>query len=135
MAKIDRGEDNGRPREGDRKLSAYDRMLMAALGESRTVGLDTDPARTDFPELWRWLSQTEGGKDHIVQPAVLTLQLGPEGVLITLTHRDFKTSCPASCPHLGDALAAMEAVLNTANPPFKTWGKDPQVHLKKRRPK
>jgi hypothetical protein len=130
--------DNGEQEQGEeppRKLSALDRMLLQALGDGRTVGLPDDPASKTYPETWRWLTQTEGGKDHILQPAVITLQLGPAGALVTLTHRDLKTTLSVSCPYLEDALAALEAALTGPNPPIRTWGKDPQVHLRKRRPK
>lgn len=135
MAKrIDSDQEHG-DQEPQRRLSAFDRVLMTALGDGRTVGLPDDPAATEFPEVWRWLTQTEGGKDHILQPAVITMQLGPEGALVSLTHRDLKTSCSVACPHLGQALQALERALNDPNPPLRTWGKDPQVRLKKRKPK
>lgn len=135
MAKQQPDRDQEQPKEPDRKLSALDRMLLQALGDGRTVGLPDDPASKLFPETWRWLTQTEGGKDHILQPAVITLQLGPAGALVTLTHRDLKTTLSVSCPHLGQALEALEMALTGPNPPIRTWGKDPQVHLRKRRPK
>lgn len=123
--------DNG----PDRRLSAFDRVLMQALGDGRKIGLDTDPAREKYPNLWRWLTQTEGGQDHILQPAVVSVQLGPEGTLVSMTHRDFKVTCSVACPHLEGCFDALESALSQANPPLRVWGKDPQVRLKKRKPR
>lgn len=124
-----------KPEEKPGRLSAMDRLIMAALGDGRTVGLEGDPAAEQYPEVWRWLTQTEGGKDHILQPAVIMLQLGPEGCLVSINHRDLKAKVAVACPHIGDALAALEAALTSTNPPIQTWGKDPQARLKKRKPK
>lgn len=107
---------------------------MQALGDGRVVGLEDDPAKESYPELWKWLTRTDGGKDHIMQPAVITLQLGPEGALVSLTHRDLHVSCAVACPHLGGALAALEEALASPNPPLKFWGKDMPV-LRRRRQK
>ncbi len=128
MAKADKGEP-------ERRLSAFDRVLEQALGDGRKVGLETDPAREAFPTLWRWLTQTDGGVYYVVQPAVVSLQLGPEGTLVSMTHRDFKVTCSVACPHLGDWALALETALSAVNPPLRTWGKDPQVRLRKRKPK
>lgn len=130
----DEQEANGKPRKEDRKLSALDRAIMAAIGDGRKVGRDDDPASESFPQLWEWLTKTDGGKDHIMQPAVISIQLGPEGCLATITHRDLRISCSAACPHLGGALEALQAQLASPIPPIRTWGKD-EPHLKKRRQK
>lgn len=137
MAKASQGDrEDGQPAEPiRRRLSALDRVIQAAMGDSRTVGLADDPARDAYPEVWRWMSQTEGHRDTLMQPAVLTVQLGPEGVLVTMTHRDLKTTCSIACKYLADLLPAMEAALASPNPPLRSWGKDPEVRLRKRRPK
>jgi len=127
-------KDSGKPREGERKLSALDRAILQAIGEGVRVGLDDDPGKTKWPNLWEWMTRTEGGKDHVMQPAVVTIQLGPEGVLVTVTHRDLKRSVPTSCLHLENALDALEATLALPNPPIRSWGKE-DAHLRKRRPK
>lgn len=127
-------EDNGKPKKGDRKLSALDRCILAAIGDGRKVGLDDDPALKKYPNLWEWMTKTQGGTDHIMQPAVISLQLGPEGVLATVTHRDLRTSCSIACLHLHQALEALDASLGLPNPPLRQWGKD-EPHLKKRRQK
>lgn len=132
MAK-QRGDEN---QSNERKLSALDRAVLQALGDGKVVGLSTDPAIERWPVLWQWLTKTEGGNmgEYILQPAIVTLQLGPEGVLVTLTHRDLRVTCSIACPHLDGALDSLEAAIASPNPPIKSWGKD-LPNLKKRRPK
>lgn len=127
-------EDTGKPRKDERKLSALDRAILQAIGDGVQVGHPDDPAKDLYPNLWEWLTRTEGGKDHVMQPAVVTIQLGPEGVLATVTHRDLKRSVGAACIHLGEVLEALEAVLSMPNPPIRSWGKE-DAHLRKRRQK
>ena len=124
--------DEGKPRKEDRKLSALDRAILSAIGDGKTVGLDTDAAREQFPLVWEWLTKTIGGTDYIMQPAVISIQLGPEGTLVTMTHRDLRRTLSVSCPHLDGVLPALEAALNSPNPPVRAWGKD-EPNLKKRR--
>lgn len=128
------GHEGANPEQPDRKLSALDRAIMQALGDGRKVGRDDDPAAMAYPAVWEWLTKTEGGRDHIMQPAVITLQLGPEGCLVSLTHRDLRVMCGVACPHVGDALATLQAALSAPVPPLRSWGKD-LPNLKKRRPK
>jgi len=129
--------DDGEQRKSDgkeRKLSALDRAIMSAIGDGKVVGRDDDPASTEYPEVWEWLTKTEGGKDYIMQPAVLSIQLGPEGVLVSLIHRDLRRMVSVACPHVQDALATLQAALTSPNPPIRPWGRD-EAHLKKRRQK
>jgi len=127
-------KDTGKPKPDERKLSALDRAILQAIGEGIQVGHESDPAQQKYPNLWEWLTRTRGGQDHVMQPAVVSLQLGPEGCLVTVTHRDLKRSVGAACLHLDDALAALEAVLALPNPPIRSWGKE-DAHLRKRRQK
>lgn len=135
MAKRDSSEpeqpNNGEP---TRKLSALDRVIIRAVGEGRTLGLDDDPAKDEWSAVWEWLTKCEA-KDYVMQGATISVQLGPEGVLATITHRDLKASCSAACPHLADVFAALNAALTAPNPPIRSWGKDPQVQLKRKRQK
>lgn len=135
MAK-DREElkDVGKVRPDERRLSALDRAIQSALGDGRTVGLENDPAAQQYPDVWQWLTKTDGGRDHVMQPAVITLQLGPEGCLVSLTHRDLRRACTIACPFLGDALESLQRALTSEHPPIRSWGKD-DANLKKRRPK
>lgn len=116
----------------DRKqLSALDRVLMHAMGEGRTVGLEDDPARERWPVLWEWLATIYVGKDYIKTPAVLTIRLGPEGVIATLTDRDLGVSAEITVPHLEDVLDGVNNAVSGPNPPIKTWGKK-EPKLRKR---
>jgi len=124
--------ENGK--EPERKLSAIDRAVLAAIGDGRIVGLPDDPARERFPQLWEWLTLTEAGRDYVMQPAVVTVQLGPEGVLVTMTHRDLRRTVSVACKHLEEAYQALQTALDSPNPPMRSWGKD-DPHLRKRRPK
>jgi len=123
------------PPPDKQRLSALDRAIQAAIGDGRHVGRDDDPAAKRFPDVWEWMTKTEGGKDYVMQPASINIQLGPEGVLVSLTHKDLKVTCGAACLHLEEVFAALQHALTSENPPIRTWGKDPDARLRKRRPK
>ena len=117
----------------ERPPTRMERLIAQAIGADRSLGRDDDPARKKYPQLWEWLSVIYAGKDHVKQPAVITIRLGPEGVLATLTDRDLAVSLDAACPFLGGVLEALEAQLTQAAPPIRTWGrKEPQVRKRKR---
>jgi hypothetical protein len=114
------------------KVSALDRAIQQAMGEGRHLGLEADPARERYPALWEWLSRIYVGRDQIKQPATLTIRLGPEGCLVTLTDRDLCVSMDASCASLTTALDAMEAALQAPNPALRNWGKkEPQLRRRR----
>jgi len=120
--------------ENGRKLSALDRAVMQAMGEGRSVGQEDDPARQKYPQLWDWMSRCYQGKDYLRTPSSLSISLGPEGVMISVTDRDLCVTVAASCCHLDEALAAIEQALGSDNPPMKFWGKG-EPHLRKRKPR
>jgi len=124
MAKS-KGEDNGE------HLSALDRAVASAIGQGRAVGADNDPAKEKYPALWDWLSRIYIGIDRVRTPATMTLQLGPSGVLISLTDRDLGVSCGAVCEHMEDVFKAVEDALTSAVPPIRSWGKK-EPRLRKR---
>jgi hypothetical protein len=114
------------------QLSHLDRLVQQAMGADRKLGSEDDPARKKFPALWEWLSRIYVGRDNIKQPAVLSIRLGPQGVLVTLTDRDLSVSFDMSCAHLQDTFAAMEAAIVAPNPPMRNWGKrEPSVRKRK----
>jgi len=121
----------GEPKKGEKRPSALDKAVQSAMGEGRVVGTDTDPARERYPTLWDWMSRIYIGIGHVRQPATVTLQLGPSGVLVSISDRDLGVSCGATCQHLDDALAAMEAALTADVPPIRSWGKK-EPKLRKR---
>lgn len=116
------------------RISALDRAIQQAMGDNRVFGLADDPAREKWPNVWDWLTKVETEDGHVMQPASLTLVLGPEGVIVNLTHRDLTMGATISVPHLGDALDAMEGALASAHPPLRFWGKNLPT-LKRKRPK
>lgn len=114
------------------RLSALDRALQKALGEGLVFGLPSDPARTQFPALWDWLSRAYVGRDSLKQPATLTIRLGPEGVIASLTDRDLSASLDVGCAHLGDVFSHLEQTLQGPNPPIRNWGKkEPKLRKRK----
>lgn len=119
------------PSANGKRLSALDRAVLSAMGDGRSVGADDDPARSAYPLLWEWLSKIYIGSDRVRTPASLTIQLGPGGVLISLSDRDLGVSCGSVCEHLDEALKAMEASLASAVPPIRSWGKK-EPRLRKR---
>jgi len=122
-------KDLGKP---GKQLSALDKAILTAVGQSKKLGLESDPARTEFPCLWDWLTRTGEGTEFIMQPASITILLGPEGVFATVTHRDLQVACSVACERLSDALTALEAALSDPHPPIKHWGKQEPL-LRKRR--
>lgn len=118
----------------DKNLSALDRLIEQAMGDNRSFGLEDDPAKDLYPQLWRCMSTVYVGRDNIKQPATLGVSLVPGGVAMRLTDRDIKHSLEVIVPHLEASLAALETVLCSANPPWKAWGKgEPELRKRKHR--
>lgn len=116
----------------DRKLSSMERAVLSAMGDSKVMGNADDPARTKYPQLWEWLSTVHVGRDKLKTPASMSIRLGPEGVLVTLTDRDLAVGIDASCATLADVFEALEKALSGPTPPIKTWGKkEPQLRKRK----
>jgi hypothetical protein len=129
MGKSDNLDDKGKTP----KLSSLDRALMQAAGEGQRFGLESDPARVAFPNLWAWLSTIYVGRDHLKQPATLSIRLGPSGVIATLTDRDLSVAVDCGTAHLGEVFEALERLLASDTPPIRTWGKK-EPTLRKRKP-
>jgi len=116
----------------DKPLSRIQRAIQQAIGEGRTVGADDDPAREQFPDLWEWLSTIYVGRDWTKDPATFTVQLGPEGVVISFSDRSLNQSCSVGCRHLGDVLGAIQAALIDPATAWRSWGKrEPQLRKRK----
>ncbi len=124
-------KDKKEEKDDGKRPSALDRAVQSAMGEGRTVGAEDDPAAQRYPILWDWLSRIYIGIGHVRQPATVTLALGPSGVLVSVSDRDLGVSCGATCLHLDDALAALEAALAADVPPIRSWGKK-EPKLRKR---
>lgn len=112
--------------------SALDRLTQEAMGQGKVLGSQDDPARERTPELWAWLSTVYIGRDHIKQPATLSIRLGVGGVLVSLVDRDLCASIDATCGSLEGAFDAIEAALTSDTPALKSWGRR-EPHLRKRR--
>lgn len=113
-------------------MTGFQKAIEQALGEGRTFGAEGDPAREKYPRLWEWMTTAYLKGGYTKQPAILTVALGPEGVLVSLTDRDLCVRVETCCQSLLDALEAMEKVLCQDNPPIKNWGKR-EPHLRKRK--
>lgn len=114
------------------RLSAFERIVQAAMGDNRTLGLDTDPTKEECPELWRFLTTIYVGRDKLMTPGKITLQLGPEGCLVQLVVRDIAHSIGVGCPHIDGWARALESALAGPNPPWQPWGrKEPNLRKRK----
>lgn len=116
----------------DRPLSAFERAVASAIGDERPLGCSNDPAQQSYPLLWQWLSTSYVGKDKIKTPAVLTVRLGPGGVLASLTDRDLAVTVEVCCAHLDNVLQETESQLGSSNPIIRSWGrKEPQLRRRR----
>jgi len=112
-------------------LTAFDRAIQTAIGDGRTVGADDDPATETFPRLWEWMSNCYVGLDRVHTPPVVTVTLGPSGVLVQLNDRDLCVNLSAACKHLHEVWKALEDALNSPVPPVRSYGKkEPRLRKK-----
>lgn len=124
--------DEKRLQKKREQLGALDRLIAKTIGQRRTVGLDTDPAKDAYPTLWDWLTRTEVGRDRVIEPARLSLACGPEGVLATLSHQGLAYVCEVTVSHLGDVFGALEQALSGPNPPIRALTRrEPKVKKRK----
>ncbi len=118
--------------KNEKPLSSMDRAILQAMGEGREVGCADDPAKDRWPTLWEWMTKIYAGREHMMQPATLTIRMVSGGVAVSCANRDLATSISATTPHLIDALDAIETALANPLTPMAQWGrKEPQ--LRKRR--
>jgi hypothetical protein len=128
MPKNDEPIGNAKPR----KLSALERVLSQAIGDGQKFGRDEDPARVNWPNLWAWLTTIYVGRDSLKSPAVLTIRMGPEGAIASLTDRDLAVALDASSATLEGIFAEVERLLASETPPIRVWGKrEPTVRRRK----
>ncbi len=114
------------------KQSALDRIVMQAIGQGKVLGLETDPAREKFPNLWEWLTRVYYGKEHIKQPAIITIVAVNGGFTVRCADRELASAVQATVRHIEDAFVAIESVLADPSSPIQTWGrKEPQLRKRK----
>lgn len=119
--------------QGNNHLSAFDRSVLQAVGDNRSFGRADDPAATEFPLLWKWLSTSQLKGNYVKTPATITIRLSVDGVQVVLADRDLAVSVEACCADLANVFQALEAALNADTPPLKTWGKrEPNLRKRKR---
>lgn len=118
-----------KPRE---ELSPVERAVQIAIGEGRTFGNVSDPAREKFPTLWEWLTRAYLGQDYIKQPATMSIAANSAGFTVKLVDRDLSSSCIANTTNLEDAFAAIEVILANGQGGWTHWGKK-EPHLRKRK--
>lgn len=128
---------NGTPKEAkkkDRPLSPLQRMVAQAMGEDRTFGAENDPAKERYPALWEFLATVYVSETRMKTPCKLTVQLGPGGVICSLTDPDMKQSLQVAFPHLVNLLEEMERAAADPLAPWKSWGKgEPELRKRKKR--
>jgi hypothetical protein len=71
-------------------------------------GKTDDPAHSAWPELWCMMARVflPNGKSR--EPARLTIQLGPQGVDMTLTDVTLGYKLVASCDHLDECFRVLQ---------------------------
>jgi hypothetical protein len=114
-------------------MTSFDRMTQVAVGKGIDLGAADDTARELFPELWKWLSTTEAGPDHLKDPARLTMKLVPGGCLVSLSDDAYGVSLDASSDTLANALTAIEQALRSPQPAFRQWNRDAVKVRKKKK--
>lgn len=120
--------------KGEKQLSMLDKQILAIMTDGREVGNPDDPAKEKWPNLWSWMTRTDAGKDHVMQPASLSIRAVGGGIHVSVSSRDLATSVGVTVLYLVDALDALEKALGDPSTPTTSWGrKEPQ--LRKRRPK
>jgi len=116
------------------RTSFLDRLIAQTIGDNRKLGRDDDPSKEQLPNLWDWLTRTDAGRDHVKDPATLTIRVGPEGCLASLNDRSLGYAVDVACPHLLGVLLAVEAALAEPNPSIRQVGKG-ETKVRKRKPK
>lgn len=121
------------PTPDGEQLSAFDRLLMEAIGQGIPMGLQDDPTAVSCPILWKWLSTVAVGEDKLKTPPYIKMTLGPAGVLAQVTDPDLCRSLEVSCAYLDGVFTAFERALQSPNPLIKKWGrKDATLRKRKR---
>jgi len=118
----------------ERVTSPLDRLIANATAGGAELGWHLDPAKGQWPKLWRWLTSTEAGPEYIKDPATIAIKATPEGWQVTLSDRSFGTSVDATSESLAGVFEALELMLGSANPVVRSWPNH-KIELKKKKKK
>lgn len=103
-------------------------LIQRAIGNHIVLGGAADEAQMMYPGLWRWLTNTDAGPEHIMEPAKVSVRAVPDGWHIALTSDALGCSLDATASALADAFKALEEVLKQVSPPFRYWpGHTPKI--------
>jgi hypothetical protein len=120
--------------KNDRPLSPLQRAVQTAMGEHREFGAADDSFAEKYPLMWELMSSVEVGRDYVKEPASMRITLGPGGVLVTLSDRNFRLAWDTQCEHLAGVWDAMEARLADPTRPGRPVGKgEPELRKRKSR--
>jgi hypothetical protein len=98
-------------------MKALEEILRAS---QEPYGLSQDPARKRYPNLWEHLTvhQCESGRSK--QVATLSIVATPTGFTTTLRDMTLSVSLTSESESLDDCLPALERLLDSPRPPWKT---------------
>lgn len=97
--------------EQQKRPAFLQRAIEQAIGNEQSFGREDDPAAKKWPYLWNWLTTWEVGKNNIKTPPSITIRLGPDGVLCSVSDRDLGKAVDVALPHLADCFNAIEEAL------------------------
>jgi len=117
-----------------REMTVLDRLILQAAGDNVILGNAADAGKVQWPNVWEWLSRTDADKDHLKEPARMSLALVPGGVQVALTDAAFGVTVDAVSETLSGVFDALERNLTSQAPTIRTWRKG-EVVLKKKRKK
>lgn len=124
-------DDLGRLKPGERRLSLFERAQQEALGKSIPLGRQDDPARTLYPELWRWMTTTDVEGNRLKEPATIILRITPEGWSATLNDRAFGYAWDANSESLETIFRQLEIELLDPTKARKSHNRDPKTRKRK----
>jgi len=130
-SKDDRLKDVGALRPNERKLTLFERAQAEALGKSIPLGRQDDPAKEKWPEMWKWLTETDVEGNRMKEPATLIIRVTPEGISATLNDRAFGWAFDANSDFLESIFTEMEKSCNDPTKARKSHNRDPKVRKRK----
>lgn len=114
-------------------MTVLERVIAQGVSGIKEYGDSFDPARHDFPLLWKAITSTEAGPDHTKEPGKIAIKCTPGGIFVSLSDDCFGFSIDAPCEHLGEAFEALEKELNKSQPAIRYWPNHEPKARKKRK--